>query len=114
MKLIIAYIEPERLMNVKEILYKNKIHCFSVMDSYGHSFNDKHFLEMYRGVEMEVDLAKKIRVEIAVNESYVDITIKSLLQGGKKGQLGDGKIFVLPLNECYRISTGESGEGAIG
>lgn len=113
MKLIIAYIQPEKLTQIKEILYENKIHRFSISDSFGHS-EEPGFLEQYRGIEMEVDMLKKIRIEIAVNDSFCPIVVESLINGGKSGNLGDGKIFVLPLDEVYRIRTGESGSEAIG
>ena len=113
MKLIIAYIQPEKLNEVKQILYRNDIHKISVMDSFGHS-EEPSYLEKWRGVELEIDLLKKIRLEIAVNDEYVDKVIKSVLDGGKSGKIGDGKIFVISLDNCYRIRTGESGPSAIG
>jgi len=113
MKLIISYIQPDKLSMIKKILYENNIHRFSVSDAYGHS-DEEGVLESYRGVEMEIDLHKKIRIEIAVNDEFVDPVIQSIINGGKTGSLGDGKIFVLPIDQCFRIRTGEEGSGAIG
>jgi nitrogen regulatory protein P-II 2 len=113
MKLIIAYIQPEKLNGVKKILYGQKIHRFSVVDAFGHS-EEVGILESYRGVEMEIDLLKKIRLEIAVNDDFVDPVVKAIIEGGKTGAIGDGKIFVIPIENCFRIRTGEEGSKAIG
>ena len=113
MKLIIAYIQPEKFNRVKKILFEKNIHKISVVDAFGHS-EESGYLESYRGVEMEIDLLKKIRLEIAVNEDYVEQVVNAILEGGKTGELGDGKIFVLPIEQCYRIRTGEKGAEAIG
>ena len=74
----------------------------------------KGYHESYRGVDFEVNLLKKVRLEIAVNEDFVDKTIDAIVEGAKTGQIGDGKIFVLELIECIRIRTGEKGKKAIG
>jgi len=113
MKLIIAYIQPEKFQMVKKILHSKDIHRISVIDAYGHSDEDG-YLESYRGVELEIDLLKKIRLEIAVNDEFVAKVIDAILEGGKSGQIGDGKIFVIPIEQVYRIRTGESGPTAIG
>lgn len=112
MKLVIAYIEPEKLNEIKKVLYDKEIKRFSVSDSFGHS-DAPGILESYRGVEMSIDLLKKIRVEIAVNDDFKDILVGSLIEAGKAGLIGDGKIFVLPLEESYRISTGAQGPEGI-
>ena len=112
MKLIIAYIEPDKLNEIKKVLYDKDIRRFSVSDSFGHS-DAPGILERYRGVEMSIDLLKKIRVEIAVNDDFKDILISSLLEAGRSGNIGDGKIFVVPLEECYRLRTGDQGSVAI-
>ena len=74
----------------------------------------KGYHESYRGVDIEVNLLKKIRLEIAVNEDFVDRTVEAIIEGAKSGQIGDGKIFILDLPECIRIRTGEKGHDAIG
>jgi nitrogen regulatory protein P-II 1 len=74
----------------------------------------KGFTETYRGVISEVNLLKKVRLEIAVNEDFVDSTVKAIIKGARTGNIGDGKIFVVPLENCIRIRTGEEGREAIG
>ena len=113
MKLIIAYIQPEKLNDVKQSLYKNKIYKMSVTNALGCG-QQGGYHESYRGVAIEVNLLKKIRLEIAVNEDYVKPTIAAIIAGAKSGEIGDGKIFVLNLEQCIRIRTEEEGSEAIG
>ncbi|MHC4324382.1 MAG: P-II family nitrogen regulator [Planctomycetota bacterium] len=113
MKLIIAYIQPHKLQDVKQALYKNEVFKMSVTNALGCG-EQKGYHESYRGVEFEVNLLKKVRLEIAVNEDFVDKTIEAIIEGAKSGQIGDGKIFLLDLTECIRIRTGEKGSKAIG
>ena len=74
----------------------------------------KGYVESYRGAIAEVNLLKKVRIAIAVNDEYVETTIEGLIAGARTGHIGDGKIFVLPMEQCIRIRTGESGSEAIG
>ncbi|MBN2144431.1 MAG: P-II family nitrogen regulator [Candidatus Aureabacteria bacterium] len=113
MKLIIAYIQPERLTDVKKALFAEEVFKISVTNSLGCG-QQKGFHEVYRGVEEEVNLLKKVRIEIAVNDNFVDRTIKAIIQGAKSGNIGDGKIFVVTLEQCIRIRTGDTGSSAIG
>ena len=113
MKLIIAYIQPHKLQDVKKALYKAEVYKVSVTNALGCG-EQKGYHESYRGIEFEVNLLKKVRLEIAVNEDFVEKTINAIVEGAKTGQIGDGKIFVLDLNECIRIRTGEKGNKAIG
>lgn len=113
MRLIIAYIQPHKLQDVKQSLYKNKVFKMSVTNALGCG-EQKGYHESYRGVDFEVNLLKKVRLDIAVNEEFVDTTIDAIIEGAKTGQIGDGKIFVLDLIECIRIRTGEKGKKAIG
>lgn len=113
MKLIIAYIQPEKLNDVKQELYKSEIFKMSVTNALGCG-QQKGYRESYRGVDMEVNLLKKVRLEIAVNEDFVQPTIDAIIKGARTGEIGDGKIFVLDLVECIRIRTGETGNVAIG
>ncbi len=113
MKLIIAYIQPEKLNDVKKSLYDEEVYKMSVTNALGCG-QQKGFHESYRGVDIEVNLLKKVRLEIAVNDEFVDPTIKAIIQGARTGTIGDGKIFVLDLPECIRIRTGETGGEAIG
>ena len=113
MKLIVAYIQPEKLTSVKQALYDKQIYKLSVTNALGCG-QQKGFHESYRGVDFEVNLLKKIRIEIAVNTDFVRPTIEAIIDGARSGNIGDGKIFVIPLDECIRIRTGESGDEAIG
>ncbi len=113
MKLIIAYIQPHRLEQVKEALFKAEVHKMSVTNSLGCG-EQMGYEESYRGIKFSVNLLKKVRLEIAVNDDFVDKTVDAVVEGAKTGQIGDGKIFVVELAECVRIRTGERGGNAIG
>ena len=113
MKLIIAYIKPERLNAVKQELYAREVYKMSVTNALGCGAQ-RGYQESYRGIKFEVNLLKKVRIEIGVNEDFVDRTIEAIIAGARTGQIGDGKIFVLDLPECIRIRTGERGGDAIG
>ena len=112
MKLIIAYIQPHKLNDVKKSLYKAEVYKMSVTNSLGCG-QQKGYHESYRGVSIEVNLLKKVRLEIAVNEDFVEKTINAVIEGARTGQIGDGKIFVLPVEEVIRVRTGETGPEAI-
>ena len=113
MKLITAYIQPHKLNDVKRALYQAEVHKMSVTNALGCGAQ-KGYHESYRGVPFEVNLLKKVRLEIAVNEDFVDKTVDAIIDGARTGQIGDGKIFVTDLPECIRIRTGERGNEAIG
>jgi nitrogen regulatory protein P-II 1 len=113
MKLIIAYIQPHRLNEVKRALYEAEVFKMSITNSLGCG-QQRGYHETYRGVDVEVNLLKKVRLEIAVNEDFVERTIEAIIRGARTGRIGDGKIFVLDLPECIRIRTGERGRAAIG
>lgn len=113
MKLIIAYIQPERLNDVKQALYDAGIFKLSVTNALGCG-QQKGYHETYRGAEVEVNLLKKVRLEIAINPEFLDITTDAIVKGARTGNIGDGKIFVLDMPECIRIRTGERGQDAIG
>lgn len=113
MKLIIALIQPHKLEDVKKALYNAEVHKMTVSTASGCG-QQKGYTETYRGTITEVNLLKKIRLEIAVNENFVEPTIEAIIKGARTGNIGDGKIFVVDLVECVRIRTGERGRGAIG
>ena len=113
MKLIIAYIQPEKLSDVKQALYEAQVYKVSVTNALGCG-QQRGYTESYRGVDIEVKLLKKVRLEIAVNEDFVERTVEAIIRGARTGQIGDGKILVLDLPECIRIRTGERGGEAIG
>ena len=113
MKLVIAYIQPERLNDVKQSLYAADVFKMSVTNALGCG-QQKGYHETYRGVDIEVNLLKKVRIEVAVNQDFVQPTIDAIVKGARTGTIGDGKIFVLPLERCVRIRTGQEGADAIG
>jgi len=113
MKLIVAMVQPHKLPDVKQALFNADVHKMTVTNALGCG-QQKGFTETYRGVIHEVNLLKKVRLEIAVNEDFVKPTIDAIIEGARTGNIGDGKIFVLDLGECIRIRTGETGNMAIG
>ena len=113
MKLIIAYIQPQRLEDVKQSLFKADVTKMSVTNTLGCGAQ-MGYEESYRGVKFDVNLLKKVRFEIAVTEPFVGKAVDAIIEGAKTGQIGDGKIFILDLGECIRIRTGERGKDAIG
>ncbi len=113
MKLIIAIIQPHRLDEVKKELYACNVNLITVSEVLGHG-RQVGVDEFYRGVRETGNLLRKIQVEIAVNEEFVEPTIKAIVNGARTGKIGDGKIFVLDLPRCIRIRTGEEGNKAIG
>jgi nitrogen regulatory protein P-II 1 len=113
MKLIIAYIQPEALNEVKQSLYDAEVFKISITNALGCG-QQKGYHETYRGADIEVNLLKKVRIEIAVNDEFAEPTIDAIIKGARSGNIGDGKIFVLDLPECIRIRTGEKGNEAVG
>jgi nitrogen regulatory protein P-II 2 len=113
MKLIIAYVQPFKLNDVKQALYEKEIYKMSVTNAMGCG-QQRGYTEQYRGADIEVNLLKKVRIEIAVNENYLQTTIDALVKGARTGNIGDGKIFVIDLAQCIRIRTGETGTDAVG
>ena len=113
MKMIIAIIKPDRLEAVKQELYKAEVNLITVNEVLGHG-RQMGITEVYRGVKEMGNLLRKVELLIAVNDNFVEPTIQAIVRGGKTGEIGDGKIFVLPLEECIRIRTEERGREAIG
>ena len=115
MKLIIAVIQPSKLEDVKAALSEVEVVRLTIMDVQGFGLQ-KGQTEVYRGREISVNLLRKVQLQIAVNDAFVEPTINAIIKGGRtgdSGQIGDGKIFVLPLDDCIRIRTGERGPEAI-
>ena len=113
MRYIVAIIQPDRLDEVLRILEEKEIHLVTVTNVLGRG-RQKGISEVYRGHKEGGRLLKKVKLEIAVNEEYVKATIDAITQGARTNHIGDGKIFVLDLKECFRIRTGETGKIAIG
>ena len=113
MKLIIAMIQPHKLPDVKKALFDAEVYKMTVTNVLG-AGQQRGYTETYRGVIHEVNLLKKVRLDIAVNEDFVERTIEAIKKGAYTGNIGDGKIFILDLPRCIRIRTGEEGSAAIG
>jgi len=114
MKLIIAYIQPDKLNSVKDALFKAEVFKVSVVPNAMGCGQQKGYTESYRGHITEINLRMKTRLEIAVNDGFVKATVDAIIKGARTGHIGDGKIFIVPLEECIRIRTGETGVEAIG
>ena len=113
MKLIIAVIQPSKLVEVKQEFYGIGVNLVTVLDVLGHG-RQKGFSEKYKGTRERGNLLKKIQLEIAVDDKDVEPVIQAIIKAAKTGDTGDGKIFVLDLKECVRIRTEERGSVAIG
>ena len=112
MKKIEAIIKPFKLDEVKEALIESDITGITITEVKGHGRQQGH-TELYRGAEYVVDFLPKVKLEIFVNEEFVEKTIEIILENAKTGKIGDGKIFVLPVEEAIRIRTGERGKDAV-
>ncbi|MFM8274122.1 MAG: P-II family nitrogen regulator [Gemmata sp.] len=116
MKLIVAIIRPEKLEDVQKALATRDVYLMTVSDVRGCG-RQRGYTEVYRTTEVQIQLIPKLKLEIAVNEAFVEATVEAIVHAartGETGTIGDGKIFVLPLEDCVRIRTGERGSEAIG
>jgi nitrogen regulatory protein P-II 1 len=111
-KLIIAIIRPEKLNTVLEALYRAEVRGLTVTRVMGHGGETEH-VETYRGTTVKVALQEKVRLEIGVSDSFVDVTIRAILGSAHSGDVGDGKVFVLDVEQVHRIRTGERDEAAV-
>lgn len=112
MKLVIGIVRPEKVNDVLEHLYRAKVRGLSMTRVQGHG-GELDRVETYRGTTVRMGLSEKVRFEIAVSEEFVDPTIDALCEGARTGDVGDGKIFVVPLERVVRIRTGESDSSAV-
>ena len=112
MKLIIAIIKPFKLEEVKEALVELGIQGMTVTNVEGYGRQKGH-TEVYRGAEYVVDFIPKIKIEIIIKSDMVDKVVKAILQAARTGNIGDGKIFILPVETVIRVRTGEHGEDAV-
>ncbi|HEY8770695.1 MAG TPA: P-II family nitrogen regulator [Thermoleophilaceae bacterium] len=112
MKLVIGIVRPEKANDVLEALYRAEVRGISVSRVQGHG-GELDRVETYRGTTVKIGLSDKVRFEIAVSEPFVEATIEALVEGARTGEVGDGKIFVLPLERAIRIRTGETDHGAV-
>jgi nitrogen regulatory protein P-II 1 len=113
MKMITTLIQPSKLEEVKKALFDAEVFKMTVTSALGCG-QQKGYTETFRGVKSEINLLDKIRIDIAVNEDFVERTIDAIVQAARTGKIGDGKIFITELAECIRIRTGERGHDAIG
>jgi len=113
MKMIVAIVQPSKLDDVRDELYKAEVNLMTVTEVLGHG-RQKGVTEIYRGAREMGNLLRKVRIEIAVNDNFVEPTVKAIIKGAKTGETGDGKIFILPLDQTIRIRTEERGGVAIG
>jgi len=113
MKYVIAIIKPHKLEAVKAELEKEEVHLMTVTEVLGCG-RQKGIAEVYRGVKEVDNLLRKVKLEIAVNDDFLEKTIGAITRGAGEGEIGDGKIFVFDLKECIRLRTGERGGTAIG
>jgi nitrogen regulatory protein P-II 1 len=111
-KLVIGIVRPEQANDVLEALYRAEVRGLSVSRVQGHG-GELERVETYRGTTVKMALSEKVRFEIAVSDDFVEPTIEALCEGGRTGEVGDGKIFVVPLERAVRIRTGETDKGAV-
>ena len=112
MKLIVAIIRPDLLNDVLERLYHAEVRGLTVSRVMGHG-GEVDQVETYRGMTVKMELQEKVRLEIGVSDSFVDVTVRAILDSASTGDVGDGKIFVMPVEHVYRIRTGERDEAAV-
>ncbi len=112
MKLVIAVIKPFKLDEVRDALTKLEIHGMTLTEVKGYGRQKGH-AEIYRGAEYVVNFIPKVRIEVAVPDSLVDAAVEAIRAGAHSGQIGDGKIFVQPIEQAMRIRTAETGDGAL-
>jgi nitrogen regulatory protein P-II 1 len=112
MKLVVAIIRPEKLNDVLEALYRAEVRGLSISRIRGHG-GETETVETYRGTTVKVELHDKVRLEIGVSDPFVQPTVKAILAAAATGEVGDGKVFVLPVEKVYRIRTGEEDRSAV-
>ena len=112
MKLVVAIIRPDRLNTVLEHLYKADVQGVSISRVQGHG-GEREKVETYRGTTVKLELSEKVRLEIGVSNNFVEPTVQAILEGAHTGTVGDGKIFVVPVEKIYRIRTREEDQAAV-
>jgi nitrogen regulatory protein P-II 1 len=112
MKLVVAIIRPEKLNDVLEALYRAEVRGLTISRVRGHG-GETEAVETYRGTTVKVELHDKVRLEIGVSDTFVEPTVRAILSAGATGEVGDGKIFVMPVEKVYRIRTGEEDRSAV-
>jgi nitrogen regulatory protein P-II 1 len=112
MKLVVAIVRPDRLSAVLESLFRAEVRGLTLSRVQGHGGETDH-VETYRGTTVKMELSEKVRLEIGVSDHFVEPTVRAILASARSGEVGDGKIFVLPVEKVYRIRTGEEDQAAV-
>ena len=112
MKLVVAIVRPEKLSAVLESLFRAEVRGLTLARVQGHGGETEN-VETYRGTTVKMELSEKVRLEIGVSDHFVEPTVKAILASARSGEVGDGKIFVLPVEKVYRIRTGEEDQAAV-
>lgn len=112
MKLIVAIVRPEQLSDVLEALFHAEVKGLTISRVHGHGGEMEH-VENYRGTTVKMALAEKVRIEIGVSNHFVEPTVRAILSAARTGEVGDGKVMVLPIEKIYRIRTGEEDQAAV-
>ncbi|WP_299426411.1 P-II family nitrogen regulator [uncultured Meiothermus sp.] len=112
MKLIVAIVRSEKLNEVLEALFKAEVRGLSISRVQGHG-GETERVETYRGITVKMELSEKVRLEIGVSDHFVEPTVRAILASARTGEVGDGKIFVMPVEKVYRIRTGEEDTAAV-
>ena len=112
MKLVVAIVRPEKLSAVLESLFRAEVRGLTLARVQGHGGETEN-VETYRGTTVKMELSEKVRLEIGVSDHFVEPTVKAILGSARSGEVGDGKIFVLPVEKVYRIRTGEEDQAAV-
>jgi len=112
MKLIVAVLRPDRLPDVLAALYRAEVRGFTISRVEGHG-GELAEVQTYRGTTVKMELSEKVRVEIGVSDHFVEPTVRAIIESARTGEVGDGKIFVLPVEKVYRIRTGEEDQAAV-
>lgn len=112
MKLVIGIVRPEKANDVLEALYRAEVRGISISKVQGHG-GELDRVETYRGSTVKVEVNDKVRFEIGVSDSFVEAAVKAICDGARTGEVGDGKIFVVPVERVVRIRTGETDEAAV-
>jgi nitrogen regulatory protein P-II 1 len=112
MKMVVAIVRPERLSAVLESLFRAEVRGLTLARVQGHGGETEH-VETYRGTTVKMELSEKVRLEIGVSDHFVEPTVKAILGAARTGEVGDGKVFVVPVEKVYRIRTGEEDQAAV-
>ncbi len=112
MKLVVAVVRPDKLGDVLEALFRAEVRGLTIGRIQGHGGETEH-VETYRGTTVRMELSEKVRIEIGVSDHFVEPTVQAILASARTGEVGDGKIFVLPVEKVYRIRTGEEDQSAV-